>query len=197
MAACRKLGGRVEAAEHVHEHLPVAGRLGVDDAAGVGHGGGQRQLTQHVLAGLKRAQDVFGVQPGGQADVDQVDSGIVVDAGHLRGGGVAELVGEGVQLGRGPAEDHHLADLGMGVVDAGVGDPEAGAQQADLHGALRGELGPGGWEASSPRQPTTTPAWFGPGDQLVAPGALAAQCAVAILQAARRATCRHVSFMGW
>jgi hypothetical protein len=44
------LGGRIEAAEHVHEHLPVAGRLGVDDAAGVVHGGGQRQLTQHVLA---------------------------------------------------------------------------------------------------------------------------------------------------
>ena len=79
----QELGGRVEAAEHVHKDLPVAGRLGVDDAAGVGHGGGQGQLTEHVLAGLKRPQDVLGVQPGGQADVDQVDGGVVVDAGHL------------------------------------------------------------------------------------------------------------------
>jgi hypothetical protein len=29
----------------------------------------------------------------------------------------------------------------VGVVDAGVGDPKAGAQQADLHGVLRGEPG--------------------------------------------------------
>jgi hypothetical protein len=31
----------------------------------------------------------------------------------------------------------------MGVVDAGVGDPEAGAQQADLHGALQVSQGSG------------------------------------------------------
>jgi hypothetical protein len=94
-----------------------------------------------MLAGLKRPQDVLGVQPGGQADVDQVDSGIVVDAGQVGGGGVAELLGEGLQLGRSPPEDHHLTDLGTGVVDVGVGDPEPGAQQTDLHGTLRGESG--------------------------------------------------------
>jgi hypothetical protein len=53
-----------------------------------------------VLAGRKRPQGVLGVQPGGQADVDQVDGGVVVDAGWIGGGGVAELLGEGLQLGR-------------------------------------------------------------------------------------------------
>jgi hypothetical protein len=140
----QELGGRVEAAEHVHEDLPVAGRGSVNDAPGVVHGGGQGQLTEHVLSGLKRPQDVLGVQRGGQAHVDQLDGGVVVDAGWVGGGGVAELLGEGLQLGRGAAEDHYLADLGMGVVDVGVGDPEAGAQQADLHGTLQGEPRSGG-----------------------------------------------------
>jgi hypothetical protein len=79
-----------------------------------------------MLAGSKRPQGVLGVQRGGQAHIDQVDGGVVVDAGPVGGGGIAELVGEGVQLGGGAAEDDHLADLGVGVVDAGVGDPEAG-----------------------------------------------------------------------
>ena len=97
-----------------------------------------------MLAGRQRPGDVLGVHRGGQAHVDQVDGGVVVDAGHLGGGGIAELVGEGLQLGQGAAEDHDLADLGMGVVAAGVGDPEAGAQQADLHGALHVSQGSGG-----------------------------------------------------
>jgi hypothetical protein len=50
----QELGGGVEAAEHVDEDLPVAGRVGVEDAAGVVHGGGQWQLAEHVLAGSKR-----------------------------------------------------------------------------------------------------------------------------------------------
>jgi hypothetical protein len=91
-----------------------------------------------VLASAQRPGDVLGVQQGGQADIDQLDGGVVVDAGQV-GGGIAELLSEGLQLGRGAAEYHHLADLGMGVVDVGVGDPEAGAQQANLHGTLRGE----------------------------------------------------------
>jgi hypothetical protein len=33
-----------------------------------------------VLAGRQRAGDVLGVQRGGQADVDQVDGRVVVDA---------------------------------------------------------------------------------------------------------------------
>jgi hypothetical protein len=60
------LGGRVEAGEHVDEDLPVAGGVGVDDAAGVGHGGGQWQLAEHVLAGIQRPDDVVGVQRGGR-----------------------------------------------------------------------------------------------------------------------------------
>jgi hypothetical protein len=41
-----------------------------------------------VLASGQRPQGVLGVQPGGQADVDQLDGGVVVDAGQV-GGGVA------------------------------------------------------------------------------------------------------------
>jgi hypothetical protein len=89
-----------------------------------------------MLADRQRPQGVLGVQPGGQAHIDQVDGRVVVDAGQVGGGGVAELVSERLQLGGGAAKDRHLPDLGVGVVDAGVGDPEAGAQQADLHGAL-------------------------------------------------------------
>jgi hypothetical protein len=62
----QELGGRVEAAEHVDEDVPVAGRLGVEDAVGVGHGGGQRELTEHVLAGSQGPQGVVGVQRGGR-----------------------------------------------------------------------------------------------------------------------------------
>jgi len=49
---------------------PIAGRLGVDDALGVGHGGGQRQLTQHVLAGRQGPQDMLDVHRGGQAHIN-------------------------------------------------------------------------------------------------------------------------------
>jgi len=62
----QELGGRVEAAEHVDEGLPVAGVVGVDDALGVGHGGRQRQLAQHVLAGIQCPQDVLGVHRVGR-----------------------------------------------------------------------------------------------------------------------------------
>jgi hypothetical protein len=95
------------------------------------------QLAEHVLADRQRPEDVLGVHRGGQAHIHQVDGGVVVDAGQVGGGGIAELLGERVQLGGGAAEDHHVADLGMGVVDAGVGDPEPGAQQADLHSPPR------------------------------------------------------------
>ena len=74
------------------------------------------------------------MQRGRQTHVDQVDHRIVVDRVEFGGGVEAELAGELVQLGGRPAEHDDLVDTGMVPVDVGVGDAEAGAQQADLHG---------------------------------------------------------------
>jgi hypothetical protein len=71
------------------------------------------------------------MQPSGQAHVDEIDGGVVVDRVQFGGRGEPELGGDLLELRRGAAEDDDLIDGGMPVVDAGVSDSEAGAQQAD------------------------------------------------------------------
>jgi hypothetical protein len=106
----------------------VAGGVGVDDALGVGEVVGEGELAEHVPAGIEAAEDVFGVQLGGQAHVDQIDRGVVVDRIQLSGRGEPELGGDLLELRLGAAEDDDLIDGGMAVVDAGVSDSEAGAK---------------------------------------------------------------------
>ena len=55
------LVGGAEPGEHVHERLPAGRLLGGDDAAGVLQRGGQRQLDEHVVAGLHGAHGDVGV----------------------------------------------------------------------------------------------------------------------------------------
>jgi hypothetical protein len=61
----------------------------------------------------------------------------VVDAGDVHRGGEPEFCGDLLEFGGGAAEDHDVIDVGVGVVDACVGEAEAGAQQTDLHGSGR------------------------------------------------------------
>jgi hypothetical protein len=75
------------------------------------------------------------MQPGGQAHVDEIDRGVVVDRVQVGGRGEPELRGDLPELPGGVAEDVDLIDGGMAVEDASVSDSEAGAQQADLHRA--------------------------------------------------------------
>ena len=121
------LVGGAEPGEHVNERLPAGGLLGSDDAAGVLQRGGQRQLDQHIVAGLHGRHRDVGVQGGGQADVHQVHR-VVGDQGvQVGGGGEPELAADSRQLRRGAAEDDHLAYIRALGVDGGVRLAEAGA----------------------------------------------------------------------
>ena len=63
------LAAGAEPGEHVHERLPAGGLLGGNDAVGILERVGQRQLDEHVAAGLHGAHRYLSVQPGRQADV--------------------------------------------------------------------------------------------------------------------------------
>jgi hypothetical protein len=124
----QQLGAGIEASEHVDEHVLVAGGVGVDDALGVGEVVGGGKLAEHVLAGIEAADDVFGVQPGGQAHVDEIDGRVVIDRVQFGRRGEPELGAYLRELRRGAAENDDLIDGGMAMVDAGVSDSEAGAR---------------------------------------------------------------------
>jgi hypothetical protein len=133
------LAGGAEPGEHVHER-PAAGRLlGGHNTVSVLHRGGQRQLDEHVPAGLHGRRRDLGVQPGRQADVHQIHRGVGDQAVQVGGGGKAELAADRRQLLWGAAEDDHFVHIGPLGVDGGVGLAETGAQQCDLHG---GQLPP-------------------------------------------------------
>jgi hypothetical protein len=89
-----------------------------------------------VLAAVEGSDDAVRVERRGQADVDQVDRGVVVEAVDLGGRGEPELGGHPVQLRGSAAEHDHRLDVGMTVVDASVRHAESRPQQANPHGAL-------------------------------------------------------------
>jgi hypothetical protein len=128
------LAGGVEPGERVHER-PAAGRLlGGHNTVSVFHRGGQRQLDEHVPAGLHGRHRDLGLQPGRQADVHQIHRGVGDQAVQVGGGGKAELSADRRQLVWGAAEDDHFVHIGSLGVDGGVGLAETGSQQRDLHG---------------------------------------------------------------
>jgi hypothetical protein len=67
---------------------------------GVFEGSGPRQLDEHVLAGLHRPHGDVGVQPGGQADVDQVHRQVGDQPVQIGGGGEPELAADRGELVR-------------------------------------------------------------------------------------------------
>jgi hypothetical protein len=122
-----------EPGEHVHERLPPGRPLGRHDAAGVLQSGGQRQLDEHILAGLHGAHRDVGVQPGGQADVDQVHRRVGDDGVQVGADGEAELAADRRQLPGRPAEHHHFIHIAALRVHSGVHLAEPGTQQGNLH----------------------------------------------------------------
>jgi hypothetical protein len=88
------------------------------------------------------------VQPGRQADVDQVHRQVGDQPVQIGGGGEPELAADRGELVRGAAEDDHLVHVGPLGVDGGVGLAETGAQQRDLHD---GRSFPGGQAQAATR----------------------------------------------
>jgi hypothetical protein len=81
---------------------------------------------------MARDRDL-GVQPGGQANVDQVHRRVSEQGVQIGGGGETELLTDARQLLRCPAEHDHLVDIVTAGIHGRVGLPETGAQQRDLH----------------------------------------------------------------
>ena len=98
---------------------------------------GQRQLDEHVPAGLHGMHGNLGVQPGRQTDVDQVHLRVGDEPVKVGGGGEPELAVDLSQLAPGPAEHDHLMHIGSLGVHGGMGLAKPRAQQCDLH---RGQL---------------------------------------------------------
>ena len=129
--------GRAEPGEHVHERPATGRQLDRHDAARNLECPGQRQLDEHVPAGLHGAHGNLGVQPGGQADVDQVHRRVGDERVKVGRGGEPELAVDPGQLARGPAEHDHLMHIGSPGVHGGMDLAKSRAQQRDLY---RGQL---------------------------------------------------------
>jgi hypothetical protein len=105
------------------------------DAVHILHAERQRLLAQHVLSRLERAHRPLGVQTVGQADIDDVDGG-VVEQRLVRAEGARNLplLGVGARLGRIAARhgDQIAVRRGADRRDDQPVDP-CGAQQPPAH----------------------------------------------------------------
>jgi hypothetical protein len=78
-------------------------------------------VDEHLLARVEGPPDMVGVQRGGQAHIDQIDVGVVVDRVDVGAGGEPELGADRSELGRRATDHHDRFDVGVDVVDLGVG----------------------------------------------------------------------------